>query len=88
MIEYKNGRLVDDLEYKINKENENGYAVAEHDYPHDTDIYYAEDYEEAEQTIRLILKDFPNRKVYIREITDEEANRYVNMMVAAEMGYY
>lgn len=82
MIKYENGRLADNSEHEINKENENGYVVAEHEYPHDTDIWYAEDYEEAEQTIRLILKDFPNRKVYIREITDEEVNRNINMMAA------
>lgn len=87
MIKYENGRLVDDSKHEINKENENGYAVAEHDYPHDKDIWYAEDYEEAERTIRTILQIWPNRKVYVREITDEEVNRNVNMMVAAEMGY-
>lgn len=82
MIKYKDGNLVDDSENEVNKENENGYAVTEHGYPHDTDIWYTEDYEDADSLIKFLLKDNPNRKFYVREITNEEVNRFANMMAA------
>lgn len=86
MITYKNGKLIETNYKEINKNNPYGYIVAEHNYPHDNEIHEAETYEEAVSAYNYILKYNPNRKIYIREITEEEFNRAVNIRVNAEMG--
>lgn len=86
MIMYKDGRLIETEEKEINKNNLYGYIVAEHSYPHDNEIHEAETYEEAIDVLNIINKEEPNRKIYIREITEEEFNRVVNLRVYAEMG--
>lgn len=86
MITYKDGKLVEAEEKEINKNNPYGYIVAEYSYPHDNEIHEAETYEEALSAYNYILKYNPNRRIYIREITEEEFNRVVNIRVHAEMG--
>lgn len=77
MIRYENGKI--NYTGEINKNNPYGYMIMEHDYPYDTEVWEAEDYEEAKETLNIILNDNPNRKVYIREITREEVERAANI---------
>lgn len=64
---------------EINKNNPYGYVVMEHDFPYDTAIYNTETYEEAQAVVNIILREKPERKIYIREITREEIERIANI---------
>jgi hypothetical protein len=64
---------------EINKNNPYGYVIIEHDFPYDTEIYDTETYEEAQAVVNIILREKPERKIYIREITREEIERIINI---------
>lgn len=72
---------------EVDKNCVNGYVIMEHDFPHDIEIHDVEDYTEAESVINIILKEEPNRRVYIRPITDAEVNRMAMSKACALMGY-
>ena len=79
MIVYKDGKLIETDEIEINKNNPYGYMVMEHDFPHDNEIHEAETYEEIESAYNYIAKYNPGRRIYIREISEEEFNRTANI---------
>lgn len=79
MIYYKDGKLINTGETEINKNNPYGYILAEYSYPHDNEIHEAETYEEIESAYNYIKKYNPERRIYIREITEEEFNRMANI---------
>lgn len=87
MISYRNGKLIEIDETEINKNNLYGYMVMEYSYPHDNVLHEANTYEEALSAYNYIKKYNPRHKIYIREITEEEFNRAVNIKVSQEMGY-
>ena len=64
---------------EINKHNKCGYVVMEHGFPYDTEIWETETYEEAQAVVNIILRETPERKVYVREITREEFERAANI---------
>lgn len=79
MIYYKDGKMINSSETGINKNNPYGYVLMEHDFPNDNEIHEAETYEEIESAYNYITKYNPGRKIYIREITEEEFNRAANI---------
>ena len=79
MIVYKDGKLIETDEIEINKNNPYGYMVMEHDFSHDNEIHEAETYEEIESAYNYIAKYNPGRRIYIREISEEEFNRTANI---------
>ena len=65
---------------EINKHNKYGYVVMEHGYPYDTEIWENETYDDAQAVVNIILRETPERKVYVREITREEFERTANII--------
>ena len=64
---------------EINKHNKYGYVVMEHGYPYDTEIWETETYDDAQAVVNIILRETPERKVYVRDITREEFERADNI---------
>ena len=64
---------------EINKYNKYGYVVMEHGFLYDTEIWESETYEDAQAVVNIILRETPERKVYVREITREEFERAANI---------
>lgn len=63
----------------INRTNPYGYVVMEFNYPHDKEIWETETYDEAQAVVNIILRETPERKVYVHKITREEFQRAANI---------
>ena len=65
---------------EINQNNEYGYAIMIHSYPNNKEVWTEDSYYEAVNTLKFVKETRPNESCFIRCITEEEANRYANIM--------
>ena len=50
----------------------NGYIIMKSDYPQDKEMWKEDEYDMAVETMKIMQKEDPKARFYIREVTDHE----------------